>query len=196
MQNINISYIGMSSSEALEKYLKEKLLKYEVELIPATNIDVFFKQNVHARGVDADFRIDINIQLPKAVVRVEESGADMYALIDKATDIVIKRVRRYSDKKKNWDGNIPWRVLEAQEAINIDVPEDNITDNYANYIPKISVRKKLEDMSPMQEGEAIEKMELMGFNQMLFKNIKTGKISMLYKRNNGDYGLVEPGDTF
>lgn len=196
MHNINISYIGMDSSEALENYLKEKLMKFDTELIPVTNIDVYFKQNVHARGVDKDFRLEINLQLPKAVVRVEENGADMYALIDKATDIVIKRVRRYSDKKKNWDGNIPWRVLESQEAMNIDVLGDEVSDNYSNYIPKISVRKTLKEMSPMEEGEAIEKMELMGFNQMLFKNIKTGKISMLYKRSSGDYGLVQPDDTF
>lgn len=196
MHNINISYIGMSSSQALEKYLNEKLLKYEVELIPATSIDVFFKQNVRARGVDADFRIDINVQLPKALVRVEENGADMYRLIDNATDTLIKRIRRYNDKKRNWDGNIPWRVLEASEAVDLSNTDDDVIDNYANYIPKISVRKKLEDISPMQEGEAIEKMELMGFNQMLFKNIKTGKISMLYKRKSGDYGIVEPPDTF
>ncbi len=196
MHNINISYIGMDSSDALENYLKEKLTKFDTELIPVTNIDVYFKQNVHARGVDKDFRLEINLQLPKAVVRVEENGADMYALIDKATDVVIKRVRRYSDKKKNWDGNIPWRVLESQEAMNIDVLGDEVSDNYSNYIPKISVRKTLKEMSPMEEGEAIEKMELMGFNQMLFKNIKTGKISMLYKRSSGDYGLVQPDDTF
>ena len=186
----------MDSSDALENYLKEKLTKFDTELIPVTNIDVYFKQNVHARGVDKDFRLEINLQLPKAVVRVEENGADMYALIDKATDVVIKRVRRYSDKKKNWDGNIPWRVLESQEAMNIDVLGDEVSDNYSNYIPKISVRKTLKEMSPMEEGEAIEKMELMGFNQMLFKNIKTGKISMLYKRSSGDYGLVQPDDTF
>jgi putative sigma-54 modulation protein len=60
------------------------------------------------------------------------------------------------------------------------------------YVPKIAVRKKLEDLSPLEEGEAIEKMELSGFNQMLFRSKKTGLISMVYKREDGTYGLVEP----
>jgi putative sigma-54 modulation protein len=47
----------------------------------------------------------------------------------------------------------------------------------------------------MEEAEAIERMELWGYNQLLFRNKATGKISMVYRREKGDYGLVEPTDT-
>jgi putative sigma-54 modulation protein len=47
-------------------------------------------------------------------------------------------------------------------------------------------------MEPIQEAEAIERMELSGYDQYLFKNKNTGKISMIYRRNYGGYGLVEP----
>jgi len=53
-------------------------------------------------------------------------------------------------------------------------------------------RKVIKDMEPIQEAEAIERMELSGYDQYLFKNKNTGKISMIYRRNYGGYGLVEP----
>lgn len=58
----------------------------------------------------------------------------------------------------------------------------------------MTARRKMHEMRPMDEAEAIEFMELMGHKQLLFKNKKTDKISMVYKREVGGYGLVEPQD--
>ena len=71
--------------------------------------------------------------------------------------------------------------------------EPVIEDNYIDYVPKVVTRKKLEDMSPISEAEAIERMELAGDNQILFKNSKTSKFSMIYKNYKSQYCLVEPG---
>ncbi|HVX92789.1 MAG TPA: ribosome-associated translation inhibitor RaiA [Candidatus Dojkabacteria bacterium] len=193
--NINISFTGLDSSDALKVYLNEKLEKHAILFTGVKNIDVVFKSNIHAKGVDKDFKLDINIYLPRAVVRVEESGSDMYAIIDKATDVVARRLKRYAEKKSNWEGKTPWRVLEADEALNALNEEEGVVDSYEGYIPKITIKKKVEDMTPMSEGEAIEKMELLGEKQLLFKNKSTNKISMIYARDDGGYGLVEPANT-
>ncbi len=194
-KNIQISFIGMEPTEALKKYTLEKLQKYDNFLKDATNIEIFLKENLYSRGIKEDFRIDINVMLPKSPVRVEVVGENMYANIDEAMDILARRLKRYHDRAGKWEGKEPWKVLEAEAALEaLGEEEEEEIENYAEYIPKIAVRKKIKDMSPMEEAEAIEKMELLGYNQLLFKNKSTGKISMVYRRERGGYGLVEPED--
>ncbi len=191
-KNIQISFVGMEPTESLKKYVLEKLEKYERFLDKATSIETVLKENKYSMGIDKDFRIDINVVLPQAPVRVEVVGGDMYANIDEATDILARRLKRYTDKESYWEGKTPWKILEADAALEALSEEDEKQDNYTDYVPKIAVRKKITDMSPIEEAEAIEKMELLGYDQLLFKNKNTGKISMVYRRTKGGYGLVEP----
>ena len=115
--------------------------------------------------------------------------------IDKATDVLFRRLKRYNDQKAHWEGQESWRVLEAEVAQQTlsDGPEIDLED-YSDYVPKIAKRKIADDMSPLEEGEAIERMELMGYDQYLFRSKNTNKISMIYRRKHGGYGLVEPPD--
>ncbi|MFA5623059.1 MAG: ribosome-associated translation inhibitor RaiA [Candidatus Dojkabacteria bacterium] len=191
IEDIQITFVGMDPTDALKKYVVEKIEKHKHLWEDATSIEVFLKDTVYSRGVEHDFRIDINVFLPNSAVRVEESGPDMYANIDEASDTLARRLKRYIDKKSYWEGATPWKVLEANAQLRRPV---EVVDDYSDYVPSISVRKKIEDMSPLEEGEAIEKMELLGYDQLLFRSKKTGKISMIYRRYTGDYGLVEPAD--
>lgn len=189
LESINISFVGMEPTDSLRKYFLEKIGKYEYLWGDATGIEVVLKENINSRGVKNDFRIDINVSLSRSAVRVEVVGPDMYANIDEATDTLARRLKRYRDKKMYWEGSKPWEVLEDEEPVKVE------DDDYSDYVPRMSVRKKIVDMSPLEEGEAIEKMELLGYDQLLFRSKSTGKISMIYKRKNGDYGLVEPKDS-
>jgi len=190
-KDIRISFVGMDPTEPLKKYVVEKLSKKESLLNQATSIEVFFKQSRFTKGVDYDFRVDINVKLPETLIRVEETGSDMYVNIDTAVEVLGRRLSRYSDMKEVWTGEKPWKVLEAESELEAFVEEDEV-DDYVDYTPKIGKRKIVEDMSPLEEGEAIERMEMAGYDQYLFRSKKSGKISMLYRRKNGGYGLVEP----
>ena len=193
MVEINVSFVGMEPTEALKKFVVEKISKHENLLKDATKIETFLKENQYRRGKDKDFRIDVNVYLPNSQVRVEVVGGDMYANIDEATDILARRMKRYLDKREQWEGSVPWKVLEADAGIE-KMEEDMEDSEYMDYTPEITVRKKLEDMSPLEEGEAIERMELSGYDQILFRSKETDKICMIYKRIDGTYGLVEPAD--
>jgi putative sigma-54 modulation protein len=188
---VNVSFTGMESSEALNSYVQEKMTKHEELFKDITSLDVVLKERVASKGVDMDFTMSVNVVLPKAVVRVDESGADMYAVIDKGSDILFRRLRRYYDRRENWDGVTPWKVIEAENTLDSDISIEEV-DNYTNYAPKISRRIKLDNLSPMSEGEAIEKMELLGDSQILFKNAVTGNFTMIYKSYDGAYVMVEP----
>lgn len=192
-EKTRISFIGMESSDGLKKYILDKLSKKEKLLEEAIKIEVFFKQNIYSRGVKDDFRVDINVDLPKSPVRVEQSGEDMYANIDFAIDTLDRRLKRYRDRRANWEGKKPWKVMEAEAALEALTDEiEHKMDDYSDYVPKIATRKTIRKLERLEEGEAIERMELLGYNQFLFRNRATRKISMIYKREQGGYGLVEP----
>lgn len=193
IKDIQISFIGMEPTEALKKYTREKISKYEHLLDEATGMDVLLKQFKSSRGVKDDFRVNFNTVLPKSVVRVEVNGESMYALIDQASDTLARRLKRYQEKKSYWEGVTPWKVIEADA--NMEEFKEDTEQQYSDYTPTIATRKKIDDMSPLEEGEAIERMELLGYDQYLFKNKSTGKYSMLYRRVKGGYGLVEPADS-
>jgi ribosomal subunit interface protein len=99
-KNIQITFVGMEPTEALKKYTRDKISKYKKLWEEATTIEVFLKENVNAKGVKNDFKVDINVYLPKNKVRVEEKGEDMYANIDKATDTLARK-----QKKRAISGN-------------------------------------------------------------------------------------------
>lgn len=191
-KDIKISFVGMDPTEPLKKYILEKLSKKENLLEEATSIEVFFKQSRYTKGVDSDFRVDINIKLPETLIRVEETSSDMYVNIDNAMDVIGRRLSRYRDMRETWSGKKPWKIIEAESELEALVEDDTVVEEYSNYVPKIAKRKVVEDMSPLEEGEAIERMEMAGYDQYLFRSKKSGKVSMIYRRKNGGYGLVEP----
>ncbi|MBD3329206.1 ribosome-associated translation inhibitor RaiA [Candidatus Dojkabacteria bacterium] len=195
-EDIKISFNGMDPTDALKDYAAEKVSKHPNLLKKATSMDIILTEKVPHRGTKRDFRIDINVSVPNSFLHVEEIGDDMYAIIDKASDILFRRFKRYSDKLTQWQGQSPWEAeyYESQFEIQETIIEDETAYDYSSYVPKIAVRKKLKTLRPMEEAEAIEFMELMGYSQLMFKNKSSGKISMIYKRDRGGYGLVEPPD--
>lgn len=186
-EDIRYTFLGMDSSDALKEYAWEKISKREDLLDHATSIEVAFRQSKAKKGVDSDFRIDISVDLPETPVRVEERGEDMYANIDLAADTLIRRLQRYVDRKASWSGEKDWKVEEGEPTLDqLDI------DDYSDYIPKIVRRKKITDTSPLEEGEAIERMEMLGYDFFLFRNKSTDKVSAIYRRKDGSYGIVEP----
>lgn len=190
LPEIQVSGNGMEITDAIHKYITQKITKYDRIFDVATTIKVECTGHVAARGVDQDFRVEISMHLPRVVARVEKSGRDLYALVDEITDVLVRKVKRYRDKLRQWEGKVPWKVAEAGASLD---DESVSADIYARgYIPKIVKRKKIEDCTPISEEEAIERMEMQGYDSFLFKNKSTKNYSMIYKRVLGGYGIIEP----
>jgi putative sigma-54 modulation protein len=185
-KDIQITFVGMDPTEALKKYVKEKIGKHKHLWKNATSIKVFLKENINAKGVKSDFKVNININLPKNKIRIEEKEEDMYANIDKASDTLARQLKKTEEKKKFWDIKRPLKILGIGKS-----KEEEVEEQHYTYIPKIKTRKELKKLERYQEQEAIERMEMSGFNQMIFRHRDTGNICMAYKRKKDGYGLVE-----
>lgn len=185
-KEIQISFIGMEPTDSLKEYCMEKMSKYKHLWKDATSIEIFLKENIPAKGVEHDFKVNMNVNLPKNQVRIEQVGEDMYANIDKATDILARKLKKSEEKKNFWEGKRPWKILGIGGK-----EEEKIEDEqHYTYIPKVESRKELDRLERYEELEAIERMEMSQFNQLMFRDRQTGQLCMVYRREKGGYGLV------
>jgi len=162
-------------TEALKEVTEKKL----------NRLDKYFQKDVAANvvfSVERNWKIlEITINLPGTILRVEESSDDMYTSIDKAVDVLERQIRKYKTKLQ--------RRYQAGETIrfeNVMPLEEEERDK-----PRI-VKTKRFGVKPMSVEEAILQMELLRHSFFVFMNADTEEVSVVYKRKDGNYGLIEP----
>ncbi len=173
---MNINFVGknMEVTEALKSVTSDKfgrLDKYFDEDVSGT---VTFSTEGN-RDV-----IEVTIEVPGSIIRVEEQSEDMYASIDLAIDVLERQVRKYKSKLQDQQRN-----RESIRFENIKPLDEKEEDSKL-------VRRKKFDMKPMMEEEAILQMELLRHNFFVFLDADTNEVSVVYKRKDGNYGIIEP----
>ena len=158
-------------TDSIKDYIQEKLSKMDKYLDNPENVEA--KILIKVKGVEQ--RVEVTIQTKGYFLRAEESHSDLYAAIDLIIDKLERQFRKY--KTKLLDKS---RQENIQDSFDID---DTIEE-------EIVKRKKIY-LKPMDEEEAIMQMELLGHTFFVFKNIETDTICVIYKRHDGDYGLIE-----
>lgn len=193
--NVIISGRGVKVTSGIRSKIDEIFSKHKEFLDVATKIEVELKESQSHAGVDTDLSVEVTAVMPKATIRVVETGRDFYTIIDEIDPILRRRLRRYNAKQKQWEGKRTWKVLQREkfEKEISEIKEDVYADSI-DITPRITRYKQFSRNSPMHPAEAIERMELLGHEAFLFKSIKTRKYSVVYKRYDGTYGLLEPRD--
>ena len=157
--------------DSIRKYIEEKLSKMDKYLDNPENIEA--KILIKVKGVEQ--RVEVTIQTKGYFLRAEETHSDLYAAVDLIIDKLERQFRKYKTK-----------LIDKSR-------QENIPDFYeidANIDEEIVKRKKIY-LKPMDEEEAITQMELLGHTFFVFKNIESGLICVIYKRHDGNYGLIE-----
>lgn len=122
------------------------------------------------------------------ILRAEERTDDMFAAIDAVIDKMHRQIARYKGKRDDrWKGQGPNRPETELPPLDAEIMEE-LAEEQARRI----VRVKRFAVSPMSEEEAIEQMELLGHDFYVFYNPNSGHMSVLYRRKDGNYGLLEP----
>ncbi len=125
-------------------------------------------------------RVEVTITVNGLVLRGEETSQDMYASIDLVVDKLERQVDRYRTK-------IARRVKTAPPANWMpDTREEELDDT-----PRL-VRNKRFPMKPMMVDEAIMQMNLLGHDFFVFSSAETEQVNVVYRRKDGNYGLIEP----
>lgn len=129
--------------------------------------------------------VEVTIPFNGVVLRAEEASEAMYASIDKVIDVLERQVRKNKTrlKKKLYEGVIKEEYFTGTAS---QADEEEHSYNL--------VRSKKFDLKPMMLDEAILQMNLLGHEFFVFTNGDTNQVNVVYKRKDGNYGLIEPED--
>ena len=167
----NIRGNKIDVTEAINDYLKSKLSKVEKYF----DDDVEAKAIISAKGREQ--KVEVTIWSGKYNVRAEEVNEDLYSAIDLVVDKLERQLKKYKSKLNN------------KKVVKDDyVPE---IEEFFEEEEQTVVRRKEVFLKPIDEEEAITQMELLGHTFFVFKNVDTDKINVVYKRKEGDYGIIE-----
>ena len=182
MEMLQIYTRNIELTERLRDYVETKVAKFERFLPSLETIRVDLSES-NARDSTRRMVAQITINVPKAILRAEERAGDIFAAIDAVMDKMYRRVDRYKGRKTTRRRAAPLtgEPLEAvaEEAIEEEAP------------PHI-VRVKEFEVHSITPEEAIEQMELLGHDFFVFYNPTTASMNVLYRRKDGNYGLLQP----
>lgn len=166
----------MKITEAMNNYINEKLGRLDKYLENSDTV----RANVIVKVKNHEQTVEITIPLKSFILRSEETKEDFYAAVDKTIDKLERQVRKNKTRlmskqvKPSYDFNFDKIVIEDEQE------EEH----------QIVKRKKVE-VKPMDEEEAILQMELLGHQFYMYKDSETNKATVIYKRSDGNYGLIE-----
>ncbi len=170
---LNITLKGIEKiPQTTEEEIKSKISKVGKYFNNVQKADVVVSKQ---RG---RYSIETTLQIAGRVLRAEGRGNLIDRALKEATDRLDKQVRKYKDRIKSFRKSGKGEIEEA-------VIEEPL-------LPPVIAKIKTFPIKPMSIDEAILQLELLDHDFFVFKDDKTGMYSVLYKRKDGNYGLIKP----
>jgi putative sigma-54 modulation protein len=165
-------------SDSIRSYAEEKLRKLERQLAAPTKVELELATERNP-SIAANHVAEATIWTKGPTLRARETSADMKAAIDQLVDKLERQVTRYREKKRRRSHG---RDNGTPEGIPV-IPEEP---------GPLIVKSKQFAVKPMTPGEAVLQLELVGHDFFVFENAETGEVNVVYRRRDGNYGLIEP----
>ncbi len=182
---LNIHTKKLQLTDQQKKYIETKIQKLCTFASRINDESTEVKVEIHEEERHSNqqsFEVQVTMFIPGSIIRAEDTGILIEEAIDKVEEKLKKQIKRYKSKLHRRDKQGKWVLL------NNTVEEEESEFE----TPKIIRRKRITKFLPMHEEEAIEQMELLDHTFFLFQNLDTSRISLVYKRDDGYYGIVEP----
>jgi len=169
--NIQVRGRNVEVTEALKDYIAKRVGKVEKYLdnIREAQVTLAVERGFH--------RVEVTIPVNGIILRGEESTPDMYASVD----LVVEKLEKQVQKHKG-------RLIKRLGKSAGETPDER----FADYDYPQIVRTKRFDIKPMTVDEAVLQMNLLGHSFFVFSNSESEQVNVLYKRKDGNYGLIEP----
>lgn len=173
----NIRGSKVKVTPAIKNYIEEKIGRLDKYLENSEDITA----NVVIRVRGKDMIAEVTIPVKKAILRGEESHTDLYAAIDLVSEKIESQIRKNKTRMKKKINHEVLRNFKTDAEL-----FENKEDNSINKI----VKRKVMEMKPMDEEEALLQMDLIGHDFFVYHDIKSDSICILYKRKDNDYGVI------
>jgi putative sigma-54 modulation protein len=174
---ISFTFRHMEPSEELRSYVEEKV--YKVKKYFDSHVEAHIVLKVEKFRHIADMTLSIDGSSIKAV---DESG-DMYSSIDQVMDKIEEQLRRLMSRKKEYR-------LANIKGSDVLIDDVEAQESHVESGPRI-IKAERVDIKPMDINEAAMQMDISKRNFFVFSNSKSKSINIIYKRNDGNLGLIE-----
>lgn len=173
----SVTFKNLAPSENLKSYVGEKLDRFDKYLYNPAEANVVLSVEKFRHMAE------INITGDKLKIYGKEETVDMYSAIDMVLDKIEKQIIKNKQKIREHRGG---KKSKGQDMHGVDHAE-SFEDEYTAQIKVKNIEYK-----PMDIEEAIMQMELITDNFLVFTDARTDKVNVLYRRKDGDYGLIQP----
>ncbi|HEL1587189.1 TPA: ribosome-associated translation inhibitor RaiA [Streptococcus suis] len=168
---------NLEVTDALKDYVEDKVAKIEKYFNEDQELDAKVNLKVYR---DKRAKVEVTILLGSITLRAEDVSQEMYGSIDLVVDKIERQIRRNKTKIER---------KHRQKISTSQVFSDEFTDQEVEEV-KV-VRTKQIDLKPMDLEEAILQLELLGHDFFIYTDANDGTTNLLYKREDGDLGLLE-----
>lgn len=177
MIKYNIRGENIEVTEAIRDYVELKVSK--IEKYFSEDIDLTAKVNLKVYR-EKTAKVEVTIPLGNVTLRAEDVSQDMYGSIDLVVDKIERQIRKNKTKiEKRHREKVSTGQLFTEALV-----EEESTDSQV-------VRTKQIDLKPMTLDEALLQMELVGHDFFIYTDVETNGTHVIYKREDGDIGLLE-----
>ena len=174
---ISCTFRHMEPSTELRSYVEEKVYKVKKYFDSPVEAHIILKIEKFRHIADMTLSID-----GSKIKAVDESG-DMYSSIDQAMDKIEEQLRRLMSRKKEYR-------LENIKGSDLLINDVETQEGHVESGPTI-IKAERVDIKPMDINEAAMQMDMSKRNFFVFSNSKSKSINIIYKRNDGNLGLIE-----
>ena len=188
---LNIRGRNLEITDQIRSHVAEKLGQLERHL-PAISLVTVELSAEPTRSQRHRFVAQVTINVGGSILRSEQRASDTKAAINSAAEVLSRRIERYKGRTYRSERARKGTSLatqQAEEVALIDFPVEGEVLADGNL-----VRIKRFDMEPMTVEAAALQMELLGHQFYMFLNSKTTRHNVLYQRDDGNFGLIQPGD--
>jgi putative sigma-54 modulation protein len=180
---INITAKGVAVPPDLKEIAERKIEKLEKLLRRIDTVEIICSRERQWRVVE------IMINANGVLVRGEDRAIDIRSAIDSLLDKLERRIKKSRSKMMERYRSLPetrdaWDAWDAEDA-------EDAEDASDDFEPML-VRSKRFTVKPMNPEEAAAQMELVGHDFFVFRNAETDQVNVIYRRKDGNYGLIEP----
>ena len=179
---------NLEMSDTIRSYAEEKFRKLERHLADPTKVEL--ELSLEKNPSIADNHVaEATIWTKGPTLRACESSSDWRASIDELVGKLERQAKRYREKRRNHHVHTNSAPLLAQGA----------ATEYSRGAPVVPgepepmiVKTKQFPVKPMTPEEAVLQLELIGHDFFVFRNSEVGEVGVVYRRRDGNYGLIEP----
>jgi putative sigma-54 modulation protein len=181
MEMLKIYTRNLELTEHIREYVEKKIERFEryLQTIDSIRVDL---SETNARDPSRRMVAQVTIYVPRAILRAEERSGDIFAALDAVVDKMYRRIERYKGRKRGKRGTVTPKTITIPDMEELEEE---------TFVPEIARVKEFEVSSTTPE-DAIDQMELLGHHFYVFLDGTDGRLSVVYRRESGDYGLLKP----